>query len=157
MLEVTMSIEDDLKQELRAAMKAGDAKRRDVVRQIEAEVGLVRSAPGFEGEINDDVYEVVISAYRKKMQKALDEYRDLGRADSDVAQKLAYEVDYLERWAPSTRSVTETRALVDRTIADLGVAGDPKAVGRVIGTIMKAFDRVDGRIVNELVREALGA
>ena len=152
-----MSIREDLSMELKDAMRNGDKRRRDVVRQIESEVGLVRSAPGFEGEINDDVYEVVIAAYRKKMQKALEEYRDLGKGDSEVATKLAYEIEYLERWAPSFRSEAETRTLVERTIADLGVAGDPRAVGRVTGTIMKAFDRMDGRLVNKLVREALGA
>ncbi len=152
-----MTIQQELKAELTDAMRAGDKRRRDVIRQIESEVGIVKTAPGFEGEVNDDVYEVVIGAYRKKMQKALDEYRSLGEGGSDLASQLEFEIKYLERWAGTTRSATETRALVERTIADLGVAGDPKAVGRVIGTIMKAFDGVDGRLVNQLVREALGA
>lgn len=152
-----MTIREEMKSELIDAMKSGDKRRRDVIRQIESEVGLVKSAPGFDGEINDDVYEVVIGAYRKKMQKALDEYRSLGQGESDLANQLEFEIKYLEQWAPAAMGSIDTKALVDRTIADLGVAGDPKAVGTVTGAIMKAFDGLDGRLVNQLVREALGA
>jgi uncharacterized protein YqeY len=41
-------------------------------------------------------------------------------------------------------------------IAEMSVAGDPKASGRVVGAIMKAHkDEVDGGLVNRLVSAAL--
>lgn len=150
-------IREQMRAELEDAMRTADKRRRDVIRQIESEIALVKSAPGFDGEINDDVYEVVIAAYRKKMQKAVDEYRSLGRESSDPAAQLIFEIDYLERWAPKTRDDVDPRVLVERTIADMGVAGDPKAVGLVTGAIMKAYRGMDGRQVNQLVRDALGA
>ena len=92
------------------------------------------------------------------MEKARREYEDLGERGADMAAKLAYEVEYLSRWLPSKLGEEETKALVDATIAELGVAGDPKAAGRVIGTLMKAHkDELDGAIANRLVREALDA
>jgi uncharacterized protein YqeY len=40
----------------------------------------------------------------------------------------------------------------------LGVAGNPKASGRVIGQIMRTHkDEVDGGLVNRLVAETLSA
>jgi uncharacterized protein YqeY len=151
-------IADELKAEFTDAMKTKDAARRDVIRQVNAEIALRKAEPGFDGDLSDDVYREVIGSYVKKMDKARREYEDLGERGAGMAAKLAYEVEYLSRWLPSKLGENETRALVDATIADLGVAGDPKATGRVIGMLMKDHkDELDGALANRLVREALGA
>ena len=150
-----MSIQEQLKAELRDAMKSGDKLRRDAVRQIETEVRTVTSQPGV-GEATDEVYEVVIAAYVKKMAKARDEYRDLGPRGADMAAKLGFEVDYLSRWLPSKLGATETAKLVRQTIEDLRAWDDPKAFGRIVGALMKTRDDLDGALVNRLVREELG-
>jgi uncharacterized protein YqeY len=73
-----------------------------------------------------------------------------------MAEKLAFEVDYLSRWLPTKLGESETRALIARAIDDLGVAGDDKAAGRVIGEVMRDYGKnVDGALVNRLVREEL--
>ena len=73
-----MSIKDELAAELKDAMRSGDAARRNVIRQVETEVTVARSAPGFSGEVDDDLYRTVISSYVKKMRKAVEEYRHVG-------------------------------------------------------------------------------
>lgn len=153
-----MTIHDDLRAELVQAMKAGDRPRRDVIRQIETEVSLARSAPGFKGDEGDSLYRATIGAYVKRMEKAIEEYRGLGERGAPMVEKLTYEVTYLSRWLPTRLGEAETRALVHRAIAELGVEGDPKAAGRVTGHLMKAHrDELDGTLVNRLVREALEA
>ena len=151
-----MSIQEELKAELRDAMKSGDKLRRDAVRQIETEVRTVTSQPGV-GEATDEVYEVVIAAYVKKMTKARDEYRELGERGAEMAAKLGFEVDYLSRWLPSKLGATETAKLVCQTIEDLRAWDDPKAFGRIVGALMKTRDDLDGALVNRLVREELGS
>ena len=126
------SIKEQLAAELKDAMKSGDKPRRDVIRQVETEVRLVTSQAGV-GEATDEVYEVVIAAYVKKMAKARDEYREMGERGEEMADKLDFEVDYLSRWLPTKLDDVATAELVDRTIEDLGVGGDPSAAGRVIG------------------------
>lgn len=154
--EKTVSIREQLASELKEAMKAGDARRRDVIRQVETEVRLVTSQPGV-GEATDDVYQVVIAAYVKKMAKARDEYREMGDRGAGMADKLAYEVEYLSRWLPDKLGVADTRRLVQQTIEDMRAAGDPKAVGRVVGALMRTRQDLDGALVNRLVREELEA
>lgn len=150
------TIKEQLSEELKNAMKARDVDRRDVIRMIESEVSLAKSAPGFQGEINDDLYRQVIASYSKKMDKARVEYLDLGPRGEEMARKLGWEVDYLSRWLPTKLDQQSTQTLVRETIAELGVAGDPKAAGRVIGHIMKNHkDEVDGGLVNRLVAAAL--
>lgn len=151
-----MSIQEELTVELRDAMKAKDARRRDVIRQIQTEVATTRSQPDFEGEVDDDLYQKVIASYVKKMDKSREEYAALGERGEDMADKLAYEVEYLKRWLPAKLDEQATRQLVIAAIAELGVAGDEKAAGRVTGQLMKTHGAdLDGGLVNRLVREEL--
>lgn len=153
-----MSIHDEVRSELVDAMKSGDRPRRDVIRQIETEVSLARSAPGFTGEVTDALYRATITSYVKRMEKAIEEYRGLGERGAPMVAKLSYEVEYLARWLPARLNEAATRALVRRAVAELGVEGDPKAAGKVTGHLMKAHkDELDGPLVNRLVREELGA
>ncbi len=153
-----MSIREELASELRDAMKAQDAPRRDVIRQIETEISVARSEPGFSGELDDDLYRRVIGAYVKKMDKTRQEYLDLGERGAAMAAKLGYEVEYLSRWLPQKLDEAQTRDLVRKTIQDLGVAGDEKAAGRVTGQLMKEQGKdLDGGLVNRLVREEISA
>jgi uncharacterized protein YqeY len=152
-----VSIREELRAELTEAMKQKDVNRRELIRIIETEVALARSAAGFTGEIDDDLYRQVIAAYAKKMEKARVEYLELGERGAGMAAKLAWEVSYLSRWLPRKLDEEATRQLVRATIAALGVGGDPKAAGRVTGQVMREqSEAVDGRLVNRLVAEELG-
>lgn len=153
-----MSIREELASELRDAMRAQDAPRRDVIRQIETEISVARSEPGFSGELDDDLYRRVIGAYVKKMDKTRQEYLDIGERGAAMAAKLGYEVEYLSRWIPQKLDEAQTRDLIKKTIRDLGVAGDEKAAGRVTGQLMKEHGKdLDGGLVNRLVREEISA
>ncbi len=151
-----MSIRSELRDELTDAMRARDKARVNVIRQVETEVSVAKSAPGFGGAVDDDLYLRTIASYVKKMDKARQEYEAAGERGRERADQLAFEIDYLSRWLPKTLGETETRDLVTAAIAELGV-DDPKAAGRVIGHVMKSADGLDGGLVNRLVREELGA
>jgi len=145
-----------LAQELKDAIRAKDGPRRDVIRQIETEVAVTRSQPGFTDEVGDDLYRQVIGSYVKKMDKSRQEYADLGERGAAMAEKLGFEVEYLGRWLPQKLDEAATRALVRSAIEELGVVGDEKAAGRVTGRLMKGHgEDLDGGLVNRLVREEL--
>jgi len=151
-----MTIHEELAAELRDAMRTRDRRRMDVIRQVETELARARTEPGFHGEVDDTLYRRVIAAYTKKMDKARLEFEAAGERGRAQAEKLAFEIDYLKRWQAQTLDEEATRALVRSAIAELG-AGDAKAVGRVIGQVMKAgAGTLDGALVNRLVREELG-
>lgn len=152
---MTESIKDQLTADRVSAMKRGDKATVNVVRQVESEVAVAKSAPGFSGEVDDELYRATIAAYVKKMDKARDEYESLGEAGRAQAEALAFEVDYLSRFLPEAPSEEETRLLVERTIAELGV-DDPKLKGKVIGAVMQSGEGLDGALVARLVGEALG-
>ena len=138
-----------------SAMKRGDRATVNVIRQIETEVSVAKSAPGFSGEIDDDLYRNTIAAYVKKMDKARAEYEALGEAGRDQAAGLAFEIEYLSQFLPEAASEEDTRRLVRQTIAELGI-DDPKMKGRAIGAIMQSGAELDGALVARLVDEELG-
>jgi uncharacterized protein YqeY len=151
-----MTIKDDFAQELQDAMRAHDGPRRDVIRQVETEIAVAKSQPGFEGDVDDDLYRTVIATYVKKMDKARDEYLEIGERGAAMAEKLGYEVEYLSRWLPSKLDEAATRDLVKAAITELGMGGDEKAAGRVTGHVMKTHGKdLDGGMVNRVVREEL--
>lgn len=151
-----MSIQEQLTQELRAAMKEKDAARRDVIRQIQTEAATAKSQSDFSGEVDDEFYQRVIASYVKKMDKSREEYAAMGERGEEMADKLAFEVEYLSQWLPSKLGEDETRRLIRDAIEELGVAGDEKAAGRVTGHVMKTRGAdLEGSLVNRLVREEL--
>ena len=151
-----MDIHNQLKADRIAAMKSGDRPIVNVVRQIESEVAVAKSAPGFSGEIDDDLYRATIGAYVKKMDKARAEYEALGERGQEQAESLAFEIEYLYQFLPDSLSEEETRALVLATIAELGV-DDSKMKGSVIGAVMQSGEELDGALVARLVGEELEA
>lgn len=151
-----MSISSELAAELKDAMLTKDAPRRDVIRQVQTEIALARSAPAYDESADDAVVQSVIASYSKKMQKSMAEYEGYGERGAEMADKLRFEVDYLSRWLPQKFDEAQTRALIESKIDELGVAGDPQAAGRVTGMLMKSHkDDLDGGMVNRLVREML--
>ena len=151
-----MSIQEQLAAEQKAAMKSGDRATLNVIRQIQSEISVAKAAPGFDGEVDDDLYLATIATYVKRMSKARGEYEALGERGQEQADKLTFEIDYLSAYLPQKLDEAATRALVDQTIADLGAA-DPKMIGRVIGAVMKSGEEVDGALVARLVNEALAS
>lgn len=151
-----MSTSLELAAELKDAMLTKDAPRRDVIRQVQTEITLARSAPGYDEANDDAIVQGVIESYSKKMAKSAAEYEGYGDRGAEMVEKLRFEVDYLSRWLPQKLDETQTRALIQEKIEELGVAGDEKAAGRVTGMLMKSHkDDLDGGLVNRLVRELL--
>jgi uncharacterized protein YqeY len=149
-----MTIQEQLVAAQKSAMKSGDRATLGVIRQIQSEVAVAKAAPGFSGEVDDDLYLSTIATYVKRMDKARAEYEGLGDRGREQADKLAFEIDYLSDYLPQKLDEDATRDLVDRTIAGLG-ATDPKMIGRVIGAVMKSGQEADGKLVARLVKEAL--
>jgi hypothetical protein len=151
-----MSIQEELNVELKDAMRARDQPRLEVIRAIETDIKLARTAPGFKGEVNDALYLQIITAYCKKMDKARAEYVALGEPGQAMAAKLAFEVTYLQRWIPKKLGEDETRALLKQAAAELGIT-DPKQAGKLVGHLMKTRkDDLDGGLASKLAKELLG-
>jgi uncharacterized protein YqeY len=131
-----MSIEQDLDQQLKQALRDKDQRTLDVVRMIKSKVQERRTAKGFSGEVDDALLRDVIGAYRKQMQKAVEEYEKVGERGAEQLARLRFEIEYASRFLPATMGDAELRTLVAERIAALGVT-DAKQVGKLVGDVMK--------------------
>ncbi len=123
-----MTIQEQLVEAQKSAMKSGDRATLSVIRQIQSEVAVAKTAPGFSGEIDDALYLSTIATYTKRMDKARVEYEALGERGADQAQKLAFEIDYLSDYLPQKLddlrviAAIETRSLSGYTTHPLMTA-----------------------------------
>src|SRR5688572_17172763 len=120
-----MSIEQDLRARLTGAMKAKDLRTANVIRMINTKVMERRTAKGFSGQVDDALFLEVISAYRKSLQKAKEEFVAAGDRGKDQAAELDWEIQFCDALLPKGLSADEVRAAVRAAIQATG-AKDPK-------------------------------
>jgi uncharacterized protein YqeY len=150
-----MSIEVQLHDLLKDAMRAKDARTADCIRMIKTKHMERRTAAGFKGPLDDNLWLDVVAAYQKQVRKAREEYAALGERGADALPQLDFEIAFCARFLPKVAGDDEVRAAVRETIARLGAA-DPKQSGRVMGEIMKANKgKFDPSSVKRIVEEEL--
>ena len=151
-----MSLEEDLRARLTAAMKAKDRRTADVVRMINTKVMERRTAAGFKGQVDDDLIRDVIAAYKKLLEKAREEFAAAGSKGAEHIAELDHEIGFCRQFLPEQMGRDEARQAVRDALAELGGTPDPKSAGRVVGAVMKKHKgRVDAAVVKQLVDEAL--
>jgi uncharacterized protein YqeY len=121
-----MAIEEQLDEALKQAMRSRDQPTMDVVRMLKARVAERRTAKGFTGQIDDALLLEVIAAYRKQLQKGLEEYARLGDKAKPQIEKLRFEIDFCSRFLPATLDEAHLEQLVRDRIAALDVK-EPEA------------------------------
>jgi uncharacterized protein YqeY len=150
-----MPLEQQLNDTLKQAMKDKDQRTSDVVRMIKTKIMERRTAKGFSGQVDDALITDVIGAYRKQLQKALEEFEKLGDKGQEQAEQLRFEIQFCERFLPKGLDEAALRALVQERIAALGLT-DAKQAGRLIGDIMKTHKgQVEANDIKRVAEELL--
>jgi uncharacterized protein len=150
-----MSIEAQMNELLKDAMRSKDARTADCIRMIKTKHMERRTAAGFKGPLDDSLWLDVITAYQKQLRKARDEYVAVGERGADALPQIDFEIAFCARFLPKAASDDEVRTAVRETLARLGVS-DVKQAGRVIGEIMKANKgKFEPSAVKRLVEEEL--
>ena len=150
-------LEDALRSQLTAAMKAKDAKTANLIRMINTKIMERRTAKDFKGEVDDALVLDVISTYKKSMEKARGEFAAAGERGKDQIAELDFEIEWCKKMLPLGLSEAELRAAVAEAVAALPQK-DPKMAGRVIGAVKKQFgDRADAQLTKKIAEELLSS
>src|SRR6185312_8190887 len=118
-------LEDDLRAQLTAAMKAKDSRTANLVRMINTKIMERRTAKGFTGTVDDALILDVISAYKKQMEKARAEFVAAGERGKEQVEEIDFELAWCTKMLPAQVSEAELRDAVAAAIAALP-AKDPK-------------------------------
>ena len=146
-----MSLTEQLQADMKAAMRDGDAHRRDTRRMA---IAAVQNAEKEKREpLSQDEAMAVLAKQVKSRRESITAFRDAGR--DDLADKEQAEIDVLAPYLPEQLGEDEVRALVVEAIDATG-ASSPRDMGRVMGALMpRVRGRADGKLVSSLVSEEL--
>jgi hypothetical protein len=131
-----MTLLETLNETLRQAMKDKDMRTANVIRMIKTKLSERTTAKGFTGTVDDALLLDVIGAYRKQLQKALEEFEKAGERGAAQAAQLRAEISFCESHLPRAMDAEALRALVWERLGALGIT-DAKQVGRLVGDVMK--------------------
>lgn len=152
-----MSLKEQLRTDLTAAMKARDEVRSSTLRMVLTAVTNAEVAGKEARVLSDDDVLGVLTSEAKKRREAAEAFADAGR-DEQAAKEQA-EAAVIAGYLPEQLGEAEITALVTETIDELGVRADGmRAMGRVMGVLTpRTKGRADGGVVAAEVKKQLAA
>lgn len=120
-----------LQDEIKAAMKAHDTKRRDILRQVHTELKAI------EVDERREIVEADVDAMIKRVLKQTKETLEgsiKAGTNQERTDTLTKQVAILEEYLPRQVSGDELMALIDTVLAETG-ATTKKEMGRVMGAL----------------------
>ncbi|HZL65024.1 MAG TPA: GatB/YqeY domain-containing protein [Thermoleophilia bacterium] len=145
-------IEQQIRDDATAALKAGDKRRREALSSFVAALKKERIDSRKEPTEADEL--TVLKRERKRRAEAIELYEQAGR--KDLADQEKYEEALLKSYMPEELSDEALEELVDEGIAATE-AVTPRDMGKVMGWLKpKVAGRADGKKLSDLVRAKLG-
>ncbi len=154
-----MTLKDKLNDDLKAAMRAGDAARRDALRMLlaaikQGEVDTLDPAQRTSGLTDADM-QAILTREAKRRRESIEGYAKGGR--TDLVAKEQAELAIIESYLPQQMGRVELEPLVRQAIADSGATSE-KQMGAVMQKLMpQVKGKADGKLVNQIVRELLAS
>ena len=146
-----MSLQTDIKSQMKDAMKAKDQVRLTVLRGVSAAFTneLVAKKMTPQDELSDDDALAVIKRLAKQRKDSIQQFADAGRDELAADEKA--ELAVLEDFLPAMMSQDEIRPIAEAKKAELGVE-DKSGAGRLVGAVMGELKgQADGGDVKAVV------
>ena len=146
-----MTLRERLHEDTTAAMRSGDALRRDVLRMAQNSMYLIEKTR--QGTLSEDEVVGVLTREVKTRRESVEAFRAGGR--EELAAKEEAEIAILQAYLPEALTEDELRALVTE-----GVTATRATNARDLGKVMawlspRTRGRADGKVVSGLVAQAL--
>lgn len=146
-----MVLAERLNADMKAAMRSGDNRRRDVIRYLRA--AITNAAIEKRSELDDTEIEGVIRFQVKQRRDSIDLFRSGGREElaTEEEEQIAILLEYL----PAQLGHEELLALVRDKADELDVK-TPKDMARLMPALVEAAaGRAEGRMLSQLAKDEL--
>lgn len=146
-----MTTQENIKEEMKNAMKAKDQVRLTVLRGLLSAFTneLVAKGKTPQDPIDDGMAMDVIKRAAKQRKDAIDQFTQGGRPE--LASDEQAELAIIEEFLPEQMSREVIETIVDETITETGVTSK-QDMGKLMGALMPKFNgQADGKIVKEVV------
>lgn len=145
-------MEDQLKEDLKQAMLAGDSIRVKVLRLLLSELQYAKMQKGENFKHTEDIINVIQKSIKQR-KESIESFEKGGRDDLVNAEKA--ELEILQAYLPAQLSDEELTKIVEEAINKVG-ASTMADMGKVIGLVMGAVgQKAEGARVSSIVRQKL--
>ena len=146
-----MSLEIEINEALKNAMKSGDRIRTETLRSIRANIiEFTKSGNNKVMGLEDELK--ILNSNAKKRKDAIEIYLKAGR--NELAEKEKAELEIIQEFLPKQLEENEVKEIIQKIISE--TQAEAKDFGKVIGAAMKELKgKVDGSKVQEIVKSLL--
>ena len=148
-----MSLETQVMDLLKDAMKAKDEGSLRGLRAIKAEIIKAKTEPGAGGVVTEDGELKLLQKLVKQRKDSLEIYVQQNR--EDLATKETEEIIVIEKFLPKQLSEADLKAALTTIITSVG-ATSAADMGKVMGVASKQLaGKADGKTISAVVKELL--
>ena len=148
-----MSLETQVMELLKDAMRAKDEGTLRGLRAIKAEIIKAKTEPGAGGVVIADGELKLLQKLVKQRKDSLEIYIQQNR--EDLATKESEEITVIEKFLPTQLSEADLKQAVAAIIASVG-ASSAADMGKVMGVASKQLaGKADGKTISAVVKELL--
>jgi len=148
-----MSLQKQIMEELKTAMKSKDAVALQALRAVKSAFLLAKTETGAGDDLTEDQEMKIIQKQVKQRKDSAAIFIDQGR--QDLADPELAEIAVLEKFLPEALSEEAIEKVVLETIAKTGAEG-MKDMGKVMGMVSKQLaGQADGKTISGIVRKNL--
>jgi len=146
-----MSVEKQLMEDMKLAMKSGKKIELDTIRMLRAQI---KSASiDKKADLNEAELAQVLQKEAKKRKEAIEMYKKGNR--DDLVKKEESELDIIANYLPEQLSDKDLDKIITNAIDTLQVTSE-KDMGRVMGAVMpEVKGKADGKVIQQKVKEFL--
>lgn len=146
-----MTLNEQIKSDIKDAMRAKDTVKRDTLRNIQASVKQIEVDE--RRDVTDADMEAIMMKYLKQREDAKTQFTDAGR--DDLVEKENAEIAIVKSYLPEPMEDDELESIIKEIIASVG-AESMKDMGKVMGAAKSAIgSRADGGRINQIVKKLL--
>ncbi|WP_044418293.1 GatB/YqeY domain-containing protein [Halarcobacter anaerophilus] len=147
-----MSLKQQLKDDLKVAMREKNIVKRDSIRAINTMIKQIEVDE--RKDLNDEDVIKLIQKGIKQREESISQYKEAGR--DELVEKEQGQIDIFQEYMPKQLSNEELEAGLKEIIAAVN-AQTMKDIGKVMGQATKKFAGVaDGKRINEMTKKILG-
>jgi hypothetical protein len=150
-LEVFLSILEQVKDDLKKAMKSGDSISRDTLRMMISEVNNAKISLG-----HDPSEDEIISVFKKESKKRREAIVEFEKANrNDLVEKEKNELEVISQFLPEELSDEAIQSIIEEMF-DSELNRDISEFGKIMKDLMpKIKGQADGSRVSALLKEFL--
>ena len=147
-----MSLQEQVTQQLKAAMKAKDSVALESLRAIKSAILLTQTQAGAKDLTNEDEIKLVQKLVKQRKDSA-EIFRQQGRID--LAEPEEAQIRIIEQFLPEQLDKAAIAKIIEGIITQTNAEG-MKDMGKVMGMASKAMaGRADGKTISAIVRQKL--